>query len=107
MFAIPELYEYLRWLGDLFSIKTRCFSTPPRSMHAAQSAATMSKAVPAWVVTLIVVEIDHALDDDGASLHEVQSTLLGHGNIATTSGYLHARPNTSSGLHLDLGVFLR
>ena len=37
---------------------------------------------------------------------EVQST-LGHGNIATTSGYLHARPNTSSGLHLDPGVFLR
>jgi hypothetical protein len=40
-----------------------------------------------------------------ASLPEVQST-LGHGNIATTSGYLHARPNTSSGLHLDPGVFL-
>jgi hypothetical protein len=32
--------------------------------------------------------------------YEVQST-LGHGNIATTSGYRHARPNTSSGLHLD------
>jgi integrase/recombinase XerD len=44
--------------------------------------------------------------DRGASLPEVQST-LGHGNIATTSGYLHARPNTSSGLHLDPGVFLR
>ena len=37
---------------------------------------------------------------------EVQNT-LGHGNIATTSGYLHARPDTSSGLHLDPGVFLR
>jgi hypothetical protein len=36
----------------------------------------------------------------------VQAT-LGHGNIATTSGYLHARPGSSSGLHLDLGVFLR
>ena len=47
----------------------------------------------------------HAIDR-GASLPEVQST-LGHGNIATTSGYLHARPNTSSGLHLDPGVFLR
>jgi integrase-like protein len=44
----------------------------------------------------------HAIDR-GASLPEVQST-LGHGNIATTSGYLHARPNTSSGLHLDPGV---
>jgi hypothetical protein len=47
----------------------------------------------------------HAVDR-GASLPEVQAT-LGHGNIATTSGYLHARPNTSSGLHLDQGVFLR
>ena len=47
----------------------------------------------------------HAIDR-GASLPEVQST-LGHGNIATTSGYLHARPNPSSGLHLDPGVFLR
>ena len=47
----------------------------------------------------------HAIDR-GASLPEVQST-LGHGNIATTSGYLHARPDTSSGLHLDPGVFLR
>jgi hypothetical protein len=36
----------------------------------------------------------------------VQAT-LGHGNIATTPGYLHARPNTSSGLHPDQGVFLR
>jgi hypothetical protein len=32
---------------------------------------------------------------------------LGHGNIATTSGYLHARPESSSGLKLDPGVFLR
>jgi hypothetical protein len=32
----------------------------------------------------------HAVDR-GASLPEVQAT-LGHGNIATTSGYLHARP---------------
>jgi integrase/recombinase XerD len=47
----------------------------------------------------------HAVDR-GASLPEVQGT-LGHGNIATTSGYLHARPNTSSGLHLDPGVFIR
>ena len=47
----------------------------------------------------------HAIDR-GASLPEVQVT-LGHGNIATTSGYLHARPDTSSGLHLDPGVFLR
>jgi integrase/recombinase XerD len=47
----------------------------------------------------------HAIDH-GASLPEVQQT-LGHGNISTTSGYLHARPDTSSGLRLDPGVFLR
>ena len=47
----------------------------------------------------------HAIDR-GASLPEVQNT-LGHGNIATTSGYLHARPDSSSGLKLDPGVFLR
>jgi hypothetical protein len=33
--------------------------------------------------------------------------LVGHGNIATTSGYLHARPESSSGLKLDQGVFLQ
>jgi integrase/recombinase XerD len=43
----------------------------------------------------------HAVDR-GASLPEVQA-MLGHGNIATTSGYLHARPNTASGLHLEEG----
>jgi integrase/recombinase XerD len=47
----------------------------------------------------------HAIDH-GESLPEVQTT-LGHGNIATTSGYLHARPDSSSGLKLDPGVFLR
>jgi integrase/recombinase XerD len=47
----------------------------------------------------------HAIER-GASLPEVQAT-LGHGNISTTSGYLHARPDSSSGLRLDPGVFLR
>jgi integrase/recombinase XerD len=47
----------------------------------------------------------HAIDH-GAALTVVQAT-LGHGNIAVTSGYLHARPGDSSGLHLDPGVFLR
>lgn len=45
----------------------------------------------------------HALDR-GATLAEVQWT-LGHANVATTSGYLHARPNGSSGLKLDEGIF--
>jgi integrase/recombinase XerD len=47
----------------------------------------------------------HAIDH-GAALPVVQAT-LGHGNISVTSGYLHARPGTSSGLSLDPGVFLR
>ena len=47
----------------------------------------------------------HAIER-GATLPQVQQT-LGHGNIATMSGYLHARPDDSSGLCLDLGVFLR
>jgi integrase/recombinase XerD len=47
----------------------------------------------------------HAIDR-GASLPEVQAT-LGHANVSTTSGYLHARPDSSSGLRLDPGVFLR
>jgi integrase/recombinase XerD len=47
----------------------------------------------------------HAIDR-GASLPEVQAT-LGHGNVSTTSAYLHARPDTSSGLRLDPGVFLK
>jgi integrase len=46
----------------------------------------------------------HAIDK-GAPLHEVQAT-LGHANVTTTSGYLHARPGSSSGLKLDPGVFL-
>jgi hypothetical protein len=45
----------------------------------------------------------HALGR-GATLPEVQET-LGHDNIATTSGYLHARPDSSSGLRLDPGIF--
>lgn len=45
----------------------------------------------------------HALDR-GATLAEVQAT-LGHANVATTSGYLHARPDSSSGLRLDPGIF--
>ena len=69
----------------------------------AASKAGINEAVsPHW---LRHAHGSHAIDR-GASLPEVQTT-LGHGNIATTSGYLHARPDTSSGLHLDPGVFLR
>jgi integrase/recombinase XerD len=48
----------------------------------------------------------HASHAIGATLPEVQAT-LGHGNIVTTSGYLRARPESSSGLKLDPELFLR
>ena len=63
---------------------------------------TASRISPHW---LRHAHASHAIDG-GASLPEVRDT-LGHGNIATTSGYLHARPGSSSGLRLDEGVFLR
>ena len=46
----------------------------------------------------------HALDR-GATLADVKET-LGHANVATTSTYLHSRPDRSSGLKLDAGVWL-
>jgi site-specific recombinase XerD len=61
-----------------------------------------SRISPHW---LRHAHASHAIDG-GATVPEAQET-LGHGNIATTSGYLHARPGTSSGLRLDEGVFLR
>lgn len=45
----------------------------------------------------------HALNR-GATIAEVKDT-LGHANVSTTSVYLHARPDRSSGLVLDEGIF--
>ena len=70
--------------------------------RAAAKAHITGKVSPHW---LRHAHGSHAIDR-GASLPEVQAT-LGHGNISTTSGYLHARPSSSSGLKLDPGVFLR
>jgi integrase/recombinase XerD len=70
--------------------------------RAAARAGLEAPVSPHW---LRLAHASHAIDRD-ATLPEVQST-LGHGNIATTSGYLHARPESSSGLKLDPGVFLR
>jgi integrase/recombinase XerD len=70
--------------------------------RAAKSAGINGAVSPHW---LRHAHGSHAIDR-GASLPEVQAT-LGHDNIATTSGYLHARPDSSSGLKLDPGVFLR
>jgi integrase/recombinase XerD len=70
--------------------------------RAAKRAGINEGVSPHW---LRHAHASHAIDR-GASLPEVKTT-LGHSNIATTSGYLHARPDTSSGLRLDPGVFLR
>jgi integrase/recombinase XerD len=70
--------------------------------RAAARAGIDAPVSPHW---LRHAHASHAIDR-GATLPEVQST-LGHGNIATTSGYLHARPESSSGLKLDPGVWLR
>jgi integrase/recombinase XerD len=70
--------------------------------RAAARAGIEAPVSPHW---LRHAHASHAIDR-GATLPEVQST-LGHGNIATTSGYLHARPESSSGLRLDPGVWLR
>jgi hypothetical protein len=42
----------------------------------------------------------HTKSPGGVSMCAMSAGILGH-------GYFHARPNTSSGLHLGPGVFLR
>jgi integrase/recombinase XerD len=68
--------------------------------RAARKAGVPETISPHW---LRHAHGSHALER-GATLAEVQST-LGHANVSTTSGYLHARPNSSSGLALDEGIF--
>jgi integrase/recombinase XerD len=64
--------------------------------RTAKAAGINTDVSPHW---LRHAHGSHAIER-GASLPEVQAT-LGHGNISTTSGYLHARPDSSSGLRLD------
>ncbi len=64
---------------------------------AAKRAGITKKVSPHW---LRHAHASHSLER-GAPLHLVQET-LGHTNVATTSKYLHARPNTSSSLYLPL-----
>jgi integrase/recombinase XerD len=70
--------------------------------HTAWRAGIDAPVSPHW---LRHAHASHAIDR-GATLPEVQRT-LGHSNVATTSQYLHARPDTSSGLRLDPRVFGR
>jgi integrase len=85
----------------------RAYSSGRKPIARARARDYRAKTTPLPLLPhwLRHAHVSHAIDR-GASLPEVQTT-LGHGNIATTSGYLHARPDTSSGLHLDPGVFLR
>lgn len=62
---------------------------------AAQRAGIEGKVSPHW---LRHAHASHSLDR-GAPIHLVQQT-LGHESVATTSRYLHARPNDSSSLYL-------
>ena len=64
---------------------------------AAKRAGIEGKVSPHW---LRHAHASHSLEH-GAPIHLVQAT-LGHSSIATTSRYLHARPNDSSGLYLPL-----
>jgi len=62
---------------------------------AAQRAGIQGKVSPHW---LRHAHASHSLER-GAPIHLVQAT-LGHASVATTSRYLHARPNDSSSLYL-------
>lgn len=64
---------------------------------AAIRAGIQGKVSPHW---LRHAHASHSLDR-GAPIHLVQQT-LGHASVATTSRYLHARPNDSSALYLPM-----
>ena len=64
---------------------------------AAQRAGIDAKVSPHW---LRHAHASHSLDR-GAPIHLVQQT-LGHASVATTSRYLHARPQDSSARFLTL-----
>jgi Phage integrase family len=68
--------------------------------RAAQRAGVFDRVSPHW---LRHAHASHALDH-GAPIHLVQAT-LGHGSVATTSRYVHARPGDSSARFLALERF--
>jgi integrase/recombinase XerD len=68
--------------------------------RVARKCAVTDRVSPHW---LRHAHASHALDR-GAALHEVQAT-LGHANVATTSGYLHARPGRSTADNLDASLW--
>lgn len=77
----------------------------PRGVHALVKRAAKRAGInpgtsPHW---LRHSHASHALER-GSTIAEVQTT-LGHASASTTSVYFHARPDRSSGLVLDTGVF--
>jgi len=64
--------------------------------NAALRAGIQGKVSPHW---LRHAHASHSIER-GAPIHLVQQT-LGHASVATTSRYLHARPNDSSSLYLS------
>jgi site-specific recombinase XerD len=68
--------------------------------RVARKCAVTERVSPHW---LRHAHASHALDR-GAALHEVQAT-LGHANVSTTSGYLHARPGRSTADNLDASLW--
>ena len=87
------------------------------SLRAGYATSAAARNMPAYriqshtrhksaqMVTGYIREADEIRSRWGGLL--TMMATLGHGNISTTSGYLHARPDDSSGLCLDPGVFLR
>jgi len=78
-------------MGDRHLVR----STVQGIVKAAGERAGIPKVSPHW---LRHAHASHSLDR-GAPIHLVQQT-LGHASVATTSRYLHARPNDSSALYL-------
>jgi integrase/recombinase XerD len=64
--------------------------------EASQRAGITTNVSTHW---LRHAHASHALDR-GAPIHLVQAT-LGHRSVATTSRYLHARPDESSAAYFD------
>ncbi|MEP0755582.1 site-specific integrase [Trichocoleus sp. Lan] len=76
-------------------LSARPNSTEGEGFCRANALGLKRKVSPHW---LRHAHASHSLDR-GAPIHLVQAT-LGHESVATTSRYLHARPNDSSSLYL-------
>lgn len=72
----------------------------PSAVYRVVAGAAARVGVQASPHYLRHAHASHALDH-GAPIHLVQAT-LGHQNVATTSKYLHARPDMSSGQYLSM-----